>query len=146
MRIWKPISSIYIKDYEKIYSKLSKNNYSIFILNNNNEIDTIESFFLWVKNTLPQDPPLSGKVNFDALVDSIWGGIDSQTKEKIVILWFNPTNLMEKNFSKFKVLLECFEEISSMLLKKEFGINQKKFFKLIMIFNEKTKYEIPFFN
>ena len=45
------------------------------------------SFFRAVKAVLPLDPPLVGDDNWDALSDSLWGGLDNVDAERIVIIW-----------------------------------------------------------
>lgn len=46
-----------------------------------------ESFFQGVRAGLPLDPPIVGSRSWDALSDSLWGGIDALESERVVIIW-----------------------------------------------------------
>lgn len=46
-----------------------------------------ESFFDAVRRGLPLDPPLEGSRSWDALSDSLWGGIDGLESDRVVIIW-----------------------------------------------------------
>lgn len=47
------------------------------------------SFFRAVVGVLPLDPPIHGGGSWDALADSIWGGIDAAAYRKVAILWMD---------------------------------------------------------
>ena len=46
-----------------------------------------ESFFEAVKAVIPLDPPLIGNRSWDALSDSLWGGLDGIDTKRIAIVW-----------------------------------------------------------
>jgi hypothetical protein len=95
--------------------------------------DKMYKIFNWAKNTLPQDPPLSGNVNFDALVDSLWGGFDSLGEEKVAIVWHNSNSIINHDKVKFEILLECFEELGNSLMLEEYGIDKPIKLKVIFL-------------
>lgn len=126
------VSYILIDDVDIVKTFIKEMGYQIFNIDGT-KITTIEEFFIWVKNELPQDPPLSGKVNFDAFVDSLWGGIDSFGEEKIAIIWTNPTKIMNLDKGKFKTLIACLEELSRTLTLEEYGVEKPILLKTILL-------------
>jgi hypothetical protein len=48
---------------------------------------TRQAFFDAVRAALPLDPPLVRSQSWDALSDSVWGGLDSLDTRTIVITW-----------------------------------------------------------
>jgi hypothetical protein len=45
------------------------------------------AFFEAVKAVLPLDPPLVGNRSWEALSDSVWGGLDGIDANRIAIVW-----------------------------------------------------------
>src|SRR3712207_4769228 len=100
-------------DEEKISSVkklLEIHKYKIFTINGINIVD-LETFFKEIKNILPQDPILSGRVNLDALMDSLWGGFDNLGEEKVAIVWRSANNIINNNINQFLVIMDCFKEL-----------------------------------
>jgi hypothetical protein len=126
------VSYIDIQDIEEITDYLKNMEYQIYSINGC-KLVTIEDIFLWIKNELPQDPPLSGKVNFDALVDSLWGGFDELDEEKVAILWSNPKETINKDKTRYETLIDCFEEIAKTLTMKEYGIEKPISLKTVLL-------------
>src|SRR6266849_4353557 len=50
-------------------------------------LSSTKEFFEGVRGVFPLDPPLGGALNWDALNDSLWGGLDSLKDDRIVIVW-----------------------------------------------------------
>ncbi|MFD8207617.1 hypothetical protein ACFV2S_14670 [Streptomyces sp. NPDC059695] len=46
-----------------------------------------EAFFGAVQETLPLDPPLGPHMVWDALSDSVWGGLHELKSPRVVIVW-----------------------------------------------------------
>jgi Barstar (barnase inhibitor) len=120
------------KEKDALFTYLKDKMYKIYEINGD-EVSTIQKFFNWAKNTLPQDPPLSGNINFDALVDSLWGGFDSLGEEKVAIVWYNSNSIINHDKVKFEILLECFEELGNSLMLEEYGIDKPIKLKVIFL-------------
>lgn len=81
MKLLNAISYINIKDSNLVYRYLETTGYKIY-KTKNNEIKSIEDFFVWVKKELQQDHEFSGEVNFDDLIDSLWEVLMVKQKKK----------------------------------------------------------------
>lgn len=90
-----------------------------------------------ILDVLPQDPPLSGKVNLDALLDSLWGGIDNLGVNKIAFVWTQADTIVRNSPDNFKTLIECFNELALSVANTEFGIERPVLFKVFMVGNSK---------
>ncbi|WP_139489595.1 barstar family protein [Brevibacillus dissolubilis] len=102
---------------------LRDNGYDIFEINGE-IIHDLETFFHQIVNILPQDPPLSGQVNLDAFVDSLWGGIDNLSVEKVAILWTQINNMLYSAPQDLEKLTVCFNDVAESLLTTEFGLDK----------------------
>jgi hypothetical protein len=97
--------------------------YTIFELDGKIIVDE-KTFFKCVANVLPQDPPLSGNINYDAFVDSIWGGLDALGKEKVAILWTNVEKFSIQDIKGMKMIIRCLNDIANSISTNEFGIEK----------------------
>ncbi|WP_251862290.1 barstar family protein [Clostridium sp. Marseille-Q2269] len=111
-----------IDDYEFAIRQIEDMDYKIYYINGE-RISTIDELFVCIKDRLPLDPPLSGNVNFDAFVDSLWGGLDNQDYEKIVIFWQYPNELMKQDKKRFEKLIQCINEVAKELLLEQYGVD-----------------------
>lgn len=120
----KDIFSCYdINDYEIMTSEMQDKGYKMFYINGK-EICTIKKFFSYIKDIFPLDPPLSGSVNFDAFIDSLWSGLDNQEADKIAIIWKYPNELMSQDMDGFEKLVQCIFEVAENLSSEEYGSNK----------------------
>lgn len=83
-----------------------------------------EIFFAEVIRKLPLDPPLSGKVHYDVLVDSLWYGIDNLECGKVAVLWTQASKIAINKSDDFKVILSCFEKLSDGLPSTEYTVGE----------------------
>jgi hypothetical protein len=98
---------------------------------NGKEIYDAKSFFIAAKLVLPMDPPLSGKVNWDAFSDSLWYGIDNLNQQKIAVLWKQADNMMNLEARNFQIAVECFEDVATSIVEES---NEKNLKSDILIF------------
>lgn len=70
-----------------------------------NSLKSRDDFFEAVRTTFPLDPPLQSNRSWDALSDSLWGGIDSLADREILIVWPNSTAMKEFAPDQFAVAL-----------------------------------------
>lgn len=132
MKLLDEVAYIDIQDIDVITEYLKNMGYQMYSIDGY-KLVTLEDIFLWIKDELPQDPPLSGKVRFDALVDSLWGGFDELGEEKVAILWSNPKGLINKDKIGYDILIDCFEELAKTLTMKEYGIEKPISLKTILL-------------
>lgn len=50
-------------------------------------IEDKRSFFAGVREQLPLDPPLRSEDRWDALFDSLWGGLGELEKPRVALVW-----------------------------------------------------------
>ncbi len=132
MKLLDAVSYIDIQDVDVITDYVKDMGYHIYSIDGC-KFTTMEDIFIWIKNELPQDPPLSGKVNFDALTDSLWGGFDELGEEKVVILWSNPNETMNKDKARYDILIDCLEELAKTLTMNEYGIEKPISLKTVLL-------------
>lgn len=79
-------------------------------------------FFDAVRVRLPLDPPLyPDSENWDALNDSLWGGLYSLRSPGSIIVW-RKFDLLKSNFnSEFEVILGIFSSIANMISNPKYG-------------------------
>ena len=65
--------------------ELAARSWQVFILPSS--IKDTKSFFDGIRAVVPLDPPVLSDDNWDALSDSLWGGLDRLDAEKIAIVW-----------------------------------------------------------
>ncbi|MEW8955176.1 barstar family protein [Clostridium sp.] len=126
------ISYFDISYTDSVIKNIQDMNYKIYNIDGN-IITTMEDLFVLIKEEFPQDPPLSGRVNFDALTDSLWGGFEGQDAEKAAIIWGNPNKLMDFDKYRFEKLIQCIEELAETLTIKEYGIDKPTVLKLVLL-------------
>jgi hypothetical protein len=74
-----------------------------------------ESFFRAVIRALPLDPPLSGKVHWDALADSLFYGLIEGPAKNIQIYWQSPGVFFKNDLESFSLALRCLSEVGRLL-------------------------------
>ena len=125
------ISYFDIDDFESVIKQIKDMGYKIYYIDGK-RTNTIEKLFIWIKDTFPLDPPLSGKVNLDAFVDSFWGGLYEQKYEKVSIVWRYPNELVKQDENMFYKLLECIKDIAKGITSGEYGVDKSVILKTLL--------------
>ncbi|MFE3558553.1 hypothetical protein ACFXKW_27395 [Streptomyces sp. NPDC059193] len=74
-------------DIAGILDEAGRNDVPLFVLSTAGRTDQ-EAFFGAVRETLPLDPPLGTfRMVWDALSDSVWGGLHALNSPRAVIVW-----------------------------------------------------------
>src|SRR6266404_6912964 len=107
----------------RLRSFLNDNGFSIFELDGT-KIDDAPSFFIESAKKLPQDPSLSGNVNWDAFIDSIWGGLAELGKERVAFIWTNDQRMLEHGLKDLLTANGCLEHIASTMNTTKYGISR----------------------
>jgi hypothetical protein len=68
-----------------------------------------------VKQKVPLDPPLSGRVNWDALSDSLWHGLAAQPQRHVAICWLDAHLFLHRDPAGFHIAVEVFQDVALML-------------------------------
>jgi hypothetical protein len=74
-----------------------------------------EQFFESVRATLPLDPTLHRNDVWDALSDSVWGGLDSLPEDKILILWPDASRMKTQAAADFAIATEILQDLPGSL-------------------------------
>lgn len=80
--------------------------------------DDRASFFDAVRATLPLDPPFVGSYSWDALSDSIWGGLDGLETHRILKIWSNSDQLKESP-KDFEFALSVLRQVTKTIASEE---------------------------
>ncbi|MFH8394643.1 barstar family protein [Streptomyces sp. NPDC018036] len=87
-------------DIPGILAEAAGQDLPVFMLSTAGRTDK-EAFFEAVRETLPLDPPLgTSRMMWDALSDSVWGGLHALKLPRVVIVWpgVRPTAGAEDDF------------------------------------------------
>jgi hypothetical protein len=74
-----------------------------------------EVFFDAIRRALPLNPPIVSARSWDALADSMWEGIHSLNRPRVVVLWPDSSPFSEGAPSDFETALSVFEQVASEL-------------------------------
>lgn len=80
------MKEIHLAEYNNILKSLNYDTCSIFKINTKQFKDDC-SFFMYAKNYFPLDPPISGKVHWDAFSDSLFEGLTLEKSNSIYIFF-----------------------------------------------------------
>lgn len=66
-----------------------------------------QSFFTQAKKAFPLDPPISGRVHWDAFSDSLWGGLDACKESRVALVVRDITGFRESNKQEYEIAISC---------------------------------------
>lgn len=104
--------------------KLADDGWRVFILPIG--IKDTQSFFEGIRARVPLDPPVLGNNNWDALSDSLWGGLDSLDTNKIVIIWPSSAEMASAHPEDFKIAINILSELTKSLADAEATVGDAK--------------------
>ena len=78
-------------------------------------IDSRSVFFREVKASLPLDPPLAGDRSWDALSDSLWGGIDGLNDSRVLIVWEDASVMARAAPDEFEMARSILDDVARSL-------------------------------
>lgn len=105
-------------NWRELNDFLTSNEYRVFILDGA-EVTDQASFFAKVCEQLPQDPELGGYPKWDALVDSVWGGLATLQEERIALVWTHTDRMLEHGLPVLLQAISCFEQLADQLKSRE---------------------------
>lgn len=77
-----------------------------------------DEFCSAVAENLPLDPPYDAVYghNWDALDDSLWGGMDSLSEDKILIIWNSAGKMQNNDAQSFEIVCDIFSNLTVSLV------------------------------
>ena len=103
--------SIGPRDPQQISALASEAGFDVYIISTPSGTDA-SAFFQSVRSVLPLDPPLLSNDNWDALIDSLGGGIAELESLGVVIIWADALNLRAVSPRDFRVAMACLERVT----------------------------------
>ncbi|TQI80079.1 barstar (barnase inhibitor) [Serratia fonticola] len=98
----------------KIITEYKKNGYLTYLVDLENSSKTSD-LFLAIKSSLPLDPPLVKDGNFDALSDSLFGGLSIDESINICLIFNNLSLYKESNKRTYDIMMEILNDNLSYL-------------------------------
>ncbi|WP_330459555.1 barstar family protein [Streptomyces sp. NBC_00820] len=100
----------------EVLDEASRRGFALYVLDTDGRADR-ESFFHAVRETLPLDPPLTSSRSWDALADSLWEGLRTETSgsSRVVVVWrdvVTPDGAAEEDF---RTALEVLGDVAGSL-------------------------------
>ena len=71
--------------------------------------------FATIRQVLPLDPPIESDRSWDALADSLWGGIDALEAKRVAIIWKNCEAMARRAPEDFEIVLGILRDLSDSL-------------------------------
>lgn len=71
-----------------------------------------DSFFEAVRLQFPLDPPIQSSRSWDSLSDSLWGGLNNLTNNRILIIWPDSSSLAQECPEDFEMALNILEDVA----------------------------------
>ena len=96
---------------QEIISKCILSNWHIFHIPDNS--GTKDGFCSALAENLPLDPAYDAVCghNWDALDDSLWGGMDSLSEDKILIIWNSAGKMKNNDAHSFEIVCDIFSNL-----------------------------------
>lgn len=87
-------------EHDSIVRDLESAGWNTFEFDGGTDVRTLFQEF---KVKLPLDPPISGRVNWDAFADSLWSGLDDLHAPRVALLWRGAGNLAHADPRSFEI-------------------------------------------
>ncbi|MBN3194665.1 barstar family protein [Pectobacterium versatile] len=106
------LNFIQMSEVGTLISKYKENGCAIINVNFS-QGGNIYDVFDEIKRTLPLEPPLYSKCNFDALSDSIFGGLDSLGESEICVFLVGVNDALKNDRGNYDTLLDILSDNES---------------------------------
>lgn len=94
------------EEAKELLTQAKNEGFAVFLIRNSK---SKQEFIANARKAFPLDPPLESNDNWDALSDSLWGGLDGCGAGKIFILWSDSNSLYlgcQKSYSAIKDIFD----------------------------------------
>jgi len=119
-------------DVESLRAVLQQRNYRCYEVNGS-RMSGAASLYRELVAVLPQDPPLSGRRNWDAFEDSVWEGLESAPEEKFAILWHDSHLMLGALLPEFLRAVVVIDGLTASLATTKHGASRPKEVLLFLI-------------
>ena len=102
---------------------LEQNGFRVFELDGQNVRDA-QSFFDESLKLFPFDPPLSGRLHWDAFQDSLWGGLADLGERHVAIVWTKAERMFESGLPDLFIVVDIIQNIASEIGTTEYGLSR----------------------
>jgi len=111
-------------DVENGVRELINRGYRAFLLPSG--IKDKRAFFDGIRTTLPLDPPIVSYRSWDALSDSVWGGLYSVDAGSIAIIWPGSAEMAEAQPKDFRIAKSILSDLTESLADAQFTVGNTK--------------------
>ena len=73
---------------------------------------TTAGLFEAIRGSLPLDPPVIGSSSWDALSDSLWGGLDSLDQREVVLAWLGASEFKTVAPAEFEIAADILRTVA----------------------------------
>jgi hypothetical protein len=95
---------------DTICAELAAQGFTLFAIDKPSDTS---GFFSLVKSAFPLDPPISGRIHWDAFDDSLWGGLDEVESGKVALVVRDAVSFRTSNYEDFQLAIEIIERVAS---------------------------------
>jgi hypothetical protein len=100
-------------DLSMISKQLVDSGWQVFILPEG--IKDRKSFFDGIRRVVPLDPPVRSDRSWEALSDSLWGGLDSLDEDKVAIIWEGSAEMAKADRDDFEIATGILSDLTKSL-------------------------------
>ncbi len=116
------LSCVSAQSLDALETVLREMDYKVFEIDGS-RIEDAQTFFQIAKNILPLDPPTSGRVNWDALSDSVGGGLDLLGEPRVAFVWTRVERMLDHGLSDLLMASYCFRDVAISVHDPQTGIS-----------------------
>ena len=109
MEAWVGVHSVAASRVPSLVARLRRAGWKVYALPAG--ADDGEGFIRAAAAVLPLDPPLHAMKSWDALSDSLWGGLDRAGDSKVAIAWADAGRLRERSPGDFAIAVEVLADL-----------------------------------
>lgn len=100
------------KSLDDLKCFLHQNDFRIFELDGETVKDKA-SFFTKAGEQLPHEPGLVAQSSWDAMVDTIGGGLAKLGDKRVAFVWTKAEKMIERGLPDLLIAVDCFQQLSS---------------------------------
>jgi Barstar (barnase inhibitor) len=117
------VSCISSRSLDALRARLHEEGFKVYELDGRS-IEDGDSFFAAIQDSLPFDPPISGRVHWDALSDSLWGGLAELAAPRVAILWTGVERMLDHGLCDLLSAVDCLRDVAESVANAAHGIPQ----------------------
>jgi len=119
------------EEYAGVLTAMIRDGWRVYTLDGSKVYDA-RSFFEQVKVKLPLDPPLGIGYVWDALADSLWGGLDALETSRIAIGWDYAAQTRRVNSKDFEMAVQVLGDVAQQLADENITVGRPKIVAIVV--------------